>query len=212
MKPAARGFTLVEMLVTLVLVALVGSLLWQALATVAQLEQRLARTRSLSDDDQLRRAWVEQALAGVMTGPQGDPVRFSGRAGQLSAYTTMPPWPGSLGPEWMTLELDAAAGGQRLLARRPGQEAPLELWHWSGNAGRFEYLDRAGRWHDAWPPAGTAQAAGAAGTASPAGPPPLPAAVRLYGPPAAPVLVPVVAVQGPMLRQQDLQPDTPAGR
>ena len=35
----ARGFTLVEMLVTLVLVALVSGLLWQALATVAQLER-----------------------------------------------------------------------------------------------------------------------------------------------------------------------------
>jgi general secretion pathway protein J len=209
MTTRARGFTLVEMLVTLALVALVGSLLWQALATAAQLEQRLARTRTLSTDDQLRRAWVELALAGVMAGPQGDPVRFSGRGERLTAYTSMPPWPESLGPELMTLELDTTEGGQRLLARRPGIEAPLDLWRWPARDGRFEYLDRDGRWHDIWPPMGAAAPATAAGTGATAvsGPPPLPAAVRLSGPPAGAVLATISAVQGPMLRQQDLLPD-----
>jgi general secretion pathway protein J len=201
----ARGFTLVEMLVTLALVALVGGLLWQALATVARLETQLARTRSLSNDDLLRRAWVEQALAGVMTGPQGDPFRFDGRAGSLSAYTTMPPRPGSLGPERLTLELQKSPGGWQLLARLPGTETPLELWRWAGDEARFEYLDGRGRWHDAWPPMAGEPAPGR--TAAPAAPPPLPAAIRLVGPPAAPVLVAVAAGQSPMLRQQDLLPD-----
>jgi prepilin-type N-terminal cleavage/methylation domain-containing protein len=206
MKQGWRGFTLVEMLVTLALVALVGSLLWQALATAAQLEMRLARTRTLSNDDQLRRAWVELALAGVMAGPQGDPVRFSGRGERLTAYTSMPPWPGSLGPELMTLEIGTAADGQRLVARRPGTDAALELWRWPGRDGGFEYLDRDGGWHDAWPPPSTA-ARPVTGTTAPPGPPPLPAAVRLNGPPAGAVLVGIAAVQGPMLRQQDLLPD-----
>ncbi len=196
----ARGFTLVEMLVTLALVALVSSLLWQALATVAQLEGQLARTRSLSNDDLLRRAWVEQALAGTMTGPQGDPVRFSGRSTSLSSYTTMPPWPGSLGPELMTLELERSGDGQRLVARRPGSELPLELWRWAGAEGRFDYLDAGGHWHELWPPPDATRAE------------PLPAAVRLRGPPAAAVLVPVTTTQGPMLRQQDLQSDEPERR
>lgn len=194
MKTKARGFTLVEMLVTLVLVALVSGLLWQALATVAQVERQLARTRTVSSDDQLRRAWIEQALAGTMAGPQGDPVRFSGRQLQLSTYTTMPPWPGSLGPELMTLELERSGNGQRLIARRAGVEAPLELWRWEGEAGRFDYLDASGSWHDAWPPAGN-------GTAV------LPSAIRMSGPPAGTVLAPVVTTQGPMLRQHDLQAD-----
>lgn len=191
----ARGFTLVEMLVTLVLVALVSGLLWQALATVAQLERQLARTRTLSSDDQLRRAWIEQALAGTMAGPQGDPVRFSGRDMRLSTYTTMPPWPGSMGPELMTLELERSGGGQRLIARRPGVDASLELWRWEGEAGRFDYLDASGNWRETWPPTGSAAADL------------LPAAIRLRGPPAGAVLVPVTAGQGPMLRQLELQPD-----
>jgi prepilin-type N-terminal cleavage/methylation domain-containing protein len=192
-----RGFTLVEMLVTLAVMALLSSLLWQALATVAQLEGRLERTRTLTNDDQLRRAWVEQALSGVMTGADGDPIRFTGRTDRLSAFTTMPPWPGSLGPELMTLELDRTRQGQRLLARRPGSDMPLELWRWEGEAGQFDYLDEGGNWHQDWPPQG-AKKAGA-----------LPAAIRLRGPLGGPVLVPVVATQGPMLRQQDLVSDTP---
>ncbi|HMO45614.1 MAG TPA: type II secretion system protein [Rubrivivax sp.] len=196
----ARGFTLVEMLVTLALVALVSSLLWQALATVARIEAQLARTRTLSNDEQLRRAWVEQALSGVMTGPQGDPLRFSGSAMQISSYTTMPPWPGSLGPELMRLEIERSGGGQRLIVRRPGTDAPLELWRWAGAEGRFDYLDAAGRWHDAWPAPDAAR------------PEPLPAAVRVLGPPAGAVLVAVMTTQGQMLRQQDLLSDSPGGR
>lgn len=191
-----RGFTLVEMLVTLAVMALVSSLLWQALSTVAQLERRLDRTRTLSNDDQLRRAWVEQALFGVMTGPEGDPVRFKGSSTRLSGYTSMPPWPGLLGPELMTLTLEQDANGQRLLAQRPGSDSSLELWRWVGAAGSFDYLDGSGHWLDAWPPAGPAPAS------------PLPAAIRLRGPPAGPVLVPVVTMQVPMLRQRDLQGDT----
>lgn len=196
----ARGFTLVEMLVTLALVALVSSLLWQALATVAQLEGQLARTRTLSNDDQLRRAWVEQALTGAMTGPQGDPIRFTGRAMRLSTYTTMPPWPGSLGPELMVLELERNDVGQRLIARRPGTELPLELWRWAGGDGRFDYLDAGGNWHEDWPPPNATRAE------------PLPAAVRLRGPQAGAVLVPVITTQGQMLRQQDLLSDGPERR
>ena len=190
-----RGFTLVEMLVTLALVALVSSLLWQALATVARLEGQLARTRTVSNDDQLRRAWVEQALAGTMTGPQGDPVHFSGDAMRLSTYTTMPPWPGSLGPELMVLELEGNGAGQRLAARRRGAEATLELWRWAGGDGRFDYLDAGGNWHEAWPPPNAARADT------------LPAAIRLRGPQAGVVLVPVTTTQGQMLRQQDLLSD-----
>jgi prepilin-type N-terminal cleavage/methylation domain-containing protein len=196
----ARGFTLVEMLVTLALVALVSSLLWQALATVAQLEGQLARTRTLSNDDQLRRAWVEQALAGTMTGPQGDPVRFGGGAMRLSTYTTMPPWPGSLGPELMVLDLERNGDGQRLIARRPGTELPLELWRWKGGEGRFDYLDAGGNWHEVWPPPIAARTN------------PLPAAIRLRGPPAGVVLVPVITTQVQMLRQQDLLGDSPERR
>jgi prepilin-type N-terminal cleavage/methylation domain-containing protein len=196
----ARGFTLVEMLVTLAMVALVSSLLWQALATVAQIEGQLGRTRTLSSDDQLRRAWVEQALAGVMTGPQGDPVRFSGLNTRLSAYTTMPPWPGSLGPERMVLELERDGDGQRLIARRPGTELPMELWRWAGAEGRFDYLDAGGDWHEVWPPPNATRAE------------PLPAAVRLRGPQAGAVLVPVLTTQGQMLRQQDLLSDGPERR
>jgi prepilin-type N-terminal cleavage/methylation domain-containing protein len=195
----ARGFTLVEMLVTLAIVALVSSLLWQALATVAQLESLLARTRALSSDDQLRRAWVEQALGGTMTGPQGDPVRFTGHGTRLSTYTTMPPWPGSLGPELMTLELERSGDGQRLIARRPGTEAALELWRWAGWDGSFDYLDATGRWQEVWPP--------------PNAPPATqPSAIRLRGPLAGAVLVPVTTTQTPMLRQQELLFDDAARR
>jgi prepilin-type N-terminal cleavage/methylation domain-containing protein len=190
----ARGFTLVEMLVTLTLVALVTGLLWQALATVARLELSLARTRTLSDDDALRRAWLELALTGVVTGPSGDARHFAGQADTLTAYSTMPPWSGTLGPEAMTLELVDDPDGQHLLARRSDGGAAQELWRWPATDGHFEYLGPRGEWHARWPP--------------PLGEAPrLPTAVRLSGPPGGPVLVPITTGQNPMLRRQDVELD-----
>ena len=98
----------------------------------------------------------------------------------------------------MTLEIERDANGQRLLAQSSGRSAPLELWRWTGDRGAFSYLDSTGNWQEAWPPAGSRQAG------------PLPAAIRLRGPLTGPVLMPVVTTQGPMLRQQDLQPDKPS--
>jgi prepilin-type N-terminal cleavage/methylation domain-containing protein len=194
-----RGFTLVEMLVTLVVAGLVSTLLWQALAQVARLETQLAGSRAFASGDALRRAWLEQALAGVMTAPQGAAQRFSGGEATLQALTTQPPWPGSSGPEWMTLELRPEGDTTALAVRRPGQdgETPaLPLWRWPGS-GRFEYLDANGRWLPQWPPAlGTAPA--------------LPRAVRLLGPAEGAVLVAVMAQQSPLVRRQELlQSDTP---
>ncbi len=100
----------------------------------------------------------------------------------------------------MTLELERSGDGQRLIARRPNTEAPLELWRWAGADGRFDYLDAVGNWHEAWPVPNAARAD------------PLPAAVRLRGPPAGIVLVPVTTTQGQMLRQQELLSDSPQRR
>jgi prepilin-type N-terminal cleavage/methylation domain-containing protein len=216
MTAPARGFTLVEMLVTLVVVGLVGTLLWQALAQVAQLETRLADGRALADADRLRRAWVQQALAGIATGPLGTPQALTGTPDTLSSFTTLPPWPGAGGLERMTLRLASerqdgqvyvtlTAAADSSAAGGGVDEAPTALWRWPGE-GRFEYLSADGQWLPRWPTAATA-GAGSAPT-----PPRLPVAVRVLGPPSGALLVPIVADPSPLISRRDVMETDDARR
>ncbi len=186
-RPA--GFTLVEMLVTLVVVATVTTLLWQALALTARLEQSLTRAQQDGRDVHLRDAWLRLALEALAVPPGTDePLRGSTQG--LAAVTTAPPWPGSPGPEPFALELrpetETEPGSQP-----PGTGAddngPLRLWALRPATGetfdlgprpagtRFEYLDAQGQWLTAWPPAASLS------TPPEAVQRPLPRAIRLAG-------------------------------
>ncbi len=228
-----RGFTLVEVLVTLVVVGLLSTLLWQAMGQVAQLETRLADSQALADRDQLRRAWLAQALAGVGTGPAGNADPLRGGTRELLTFTTMAPWPRPAGLERMQLRLQAMPGNGdsawQLLARRVaigaagglvrprgGDDDPvLLLWQGRGEA-RFEYLDAAGAWHGQWPPAAGLGTAGtgpnALGTSTVPPAPPLPAAIRLLGAPGGPLVVPVVAQPNPLISRRDAWEQDDVGR
>lgn len=221
--PTARGFTLLEMLVTLVLFATVSALIWQALASVARVEQRLGDTALFSTDEALRREWVRQALAGVMTGTRGDPLQPRGDGRVFEAISTAPPWPGSWGPQGMRLRL-RQEGGQTVLLAQPlavasgggvtrlgedslwdatasGQTQDWPLLSWEG-AGQWLYLDESGRWLQQWPPAlGTPALDGQVAL------PPLrvPKAIALLGVPGGALLVAPQAGDNPMLDQRELR-------
>lgn len=223
------GFTLVEMLVTLVVVATVSTLLWQALALTARLEQSLARAQQDGRDVQLRDAWLRLALDGLAVTP-GNEEPLRGTARRLTAVTTAPPWPGSPGPEAFALELrpetEPGDDGTVPVANNDGS-GPLRLWALRPATGetfdlgaravgsRFEYLDGQGQWLAAWPPAALATQADGVQR-------PLPRAVRLAGAAPAPgwtatavggpasdaVLVAPQATRNPMLsRRQAAPPD-----
>ncbi len=213
-----RGFTLVEMLVTLVLAAMVSTLLWQALALAGRLEQSLARAQQDGQEVQLRGAWLRLALEGL-TVPPGAPQALRGTERRLESLTTAPPWPGSQGPEPFALELRPDTADGTLGPGDSADRTPLRLWALRPATGenidlgpraagtRFEYLDASGRWQTNWPPADLSlQPAGVQR--------PLPRAVRITA--ASPeqattgdtVIVAPQATRNPMLtRQQTAPPD-----
>lgn len=190
---AAGGFTLMEMLVTLVIFALVSGLLWQALATVARIEGNMAVWTRGDRDTALREEWLRELLRGLATGPRGDAARFRGGRDVLAGYSNMPPWPGTTGPMLVELRLlgDEPSGGTTLVARDGKGGRTLALFAWETPA-HFEYLDDAGVWHEVWAPADDSLT-------------PLPAAVRLAGVPGGDFLVAVQTMTNPMVRRVDVE-------
>lgn len=200
----SRGMTLIEMLVALALVAMVSSLLWQALGQVARWEAGLLRHSNDADEKRLQRAWVEQSLWGSVTGPDGDDFRFQGSSTELKTYTTAPPWPDTLGPDAMRMRVRVdATGHAHVEAWRLSDGKRFELWRWSAQQGapqpEWRYLDHLGQWHSAWPPAAAASDPVLQQRE-------LPLAVRLEGPP-LPLLVALSSTRNPMLQRRNLVTD-----
>ena len=155
----SRGFTLLEMLVTLVVVSLVAGVLGQALFQLARIERLLEGGQLSSMADAVRANWVRSAIEFLLPGEEGSSERLVGSERELeglSADVPMLPAPG-LAKLHLRLEFDAAAGATQLQlldsAAFLGKEAnaPVVLLSWPGREGRFRYLDGAGVWHENWP-------------------------------------------------------------
>ena len=152
----SRGLTLVELLVTLLLVSLLGTLLVQSVSFFAaryEAVQRVARQAARAD---MQQRWFAASVRGLV--PEGVPARrFEGGPATFKGTTLAPLEAPSGLPVVVQWRIAAAANGnsavgyaeaggphRRVLAR----PQPLA----------FQYADAARAWHNRWPPASTAEA------------------------------------------------------
>jgi len=154
------GMTLLETLVTLVIVAMVAGLLSEGLFQIGRIEQRLGGAQLQAQVERLHAIWVQQALEGLMPGVKDSPERFRGAARELAGLSTQLPAPQALGPQPMRLRLrfspDAGVTELLLSFGLDGLSPPQEetvLAQWPGDRGAFRYQDPAGTWLAQWPPA-----------------------------------------------------------
>lgn len=159
---SVRGFTLVEMLVTMALTALIASVLWQAMHQITRIERMLQRSGVSGQLDLVRREWVRGLIQSALVEQIGARRQFTGDAHQLSLTSSESvAMPGMAGPSaHLRFELEASTQRRQLLIELGPLEltassaAPVavELLGWTGNQGRFRYLNADGTWLDQWPP------------------------------------------------------------
>jgi prepilin-type N-terminal cleavage/methylation domain-containing protein len=160
-SPARRtlGFTLLEMLVTLVVVSLVAGVLSQALFQLSRVERLLEGGQLSGMADSVRADWIRSAIESLLPGEVGGSERLRGSERELqglSADVPMLPAPG-LAALHLRLEFDEALGMTQLqLLQTPASQVgearePLVLLSWPGREGRFRYLDDTGTWQENWP-------------------------------------------------------------
>jgi prepilin-type N-terminal cleavage/methylation domain-containing protein len=196
-RSPARGLTLLEMLVTLVIVSLVVTILSQAMSQLSRIERLLDGGRLGSTAVALRAEWVRSALAALLPGTT-QAEQLQGSARELTALSSeVPRWPVSgLGRLHLRLRTDDRTGSTALeLLPEAGQDRdPAVLMRWAGGEGRFMYLDAQDRWIDRWPGLSTTAIA-----AAPGSPALLPRAVALETGPGGPgflIAVPLAAPTG----------------
>ena len=154
-----RGFTLLEMLVTLVVVSMIVAVMRQALAQLARIEQLLAGAQLRSVASSLRAEWVRSAIESLLPGRRDSDERLRGDQHELrglSADVPQLPAPG-LSRLHLRLVFQDSSGLNELQMQLPTNDPLSSSWivllSWPGREGQFRYLDRGQTWHDQWPPA-----------------------------------------------------------
>lgn len=145
----ASGFTLLETVVTLVIVSLLVATLMQALSHALGLRTRLLRLQGDARTDYLQETWFRETVAAAQADLDDAMGNLEGTADSLAYATPMPlvangmsrvRWWLDAGPDGASLHYSDPATTDLVLVRGPLRDAA------------FAYLDHDGQWHDTWNP------------------------------------------------------------
>ena len=166
-----RGFTLIEMLVAMVILAIIAVLVFDGLRlgtrSWALVDDRADRSEQMRLVQGFIRTQLEQAQAFTYQEGPGEPqITFSGRPAALRWVGPFPGYVGQGGMYWFTLEEQAIDGGRRLILsyelyqsedwERFSDEKPESVvLHEDVDEVEFAYLDAedgeaGGLWQASW--------------------------------------------------------------
>jgi len=145
-KPRSKGFTLLEILVVLVLLSLIVALLMQGLSSLTRFRGHIFSSVERNRAEMMQEYWFRQVVSGVTA---DDKVRFEGNFARFSgvSQTSLGGLPGA--PRSVAFRLIAEGDQLLLLYQEHGREEWV-LGRWLEAKGRFEYLDRDGKWTSEW--------------------------------------------------------------
>jgi prepilin-type N-terminal cleavage/methylation domain-containing protein len=155
-----RGFSLLEVLVTVTIFALLFSVMMAGWFQALQAQARLSDAALQMQQQQQVAFSLRQMLAELVSPRANRGVVFTGtRKGFLAESTaSLAPGLGSA-PLPVSLQVENQGGLLALRIEHPGQ--PGMLLPWRFQRAELRYLDAAGNAHDAWPPATTLADSGA---------------------------------------------------
>lgn len=175
-KRGGQGFTLVEVLIALTLLALLMLVLTSALRAMGQVESRVEQRIEAADDYRLTSALLDDALGRVSArrfssgragdGPSQIPF-FQAGPDALAWIGVMPARFGLGGRHYLRLALERGAAGSQLVLRYAPWDGAPTYDAWGQAQGQvlaapvgalgLRYMDPAsGQWSPVWPPPGVA--------------------------------------------------------
>lgn len=149
-RPPAAGFTLMEMLVTLMLISFATMLMFQMLGSYRIANERVREQAGAIDRRALFQAWFRDSVQGLYAAPR---LHFVGSREQFSGTTLNPLYAQAGRPTAIEWKLRQAAGGGVEVAY---VENGLERWSLplqGSRAARFAYYTEDWKQRDEWPPA-----------------------------------------------------------
>lgn len=147
----ARGFTLLEVLVTVTIFALLFAVLMAGWFQALQAQTRLAAAAQQMQQQQQLAFALRQLMAEVMSPRPDRGVVFSGKRRGFIAETSASLAPGlGAAPLSTSLQIEGSSPDLLLRIEHPGQQGARYPWHLL--VAELRYLDASGTAHDNWPP------------------------------------------------------------
>lgn len=148
---AYRGFTLMEVLVVLVLVALISGMLMQGFGYVLRLRLNVTQQLKNQRTEQLQEYWYRNLISGIIVNTIEEKPLFQGDASSLQAQSIATLHAAGGVPQLFSLTL-AAQDGAIILRYKISEHEEWILGRWNATDASFSYLDNEGAWVTAWPP------------------------------------------------------------
>ena len=145
------GFTLVEVLVTLVLLAMVAAITMGSLRQVLDARARLRPYLDRSEETALAAGWFRQTVQAAIPDYRNGKDIFAATDKQFSGLTAAPiqGLPGT--PTDFRWSLDYNPSQDTMvLAYREARGDPIAVARWSGSVGSFSYYGDDQKWRPEW--------------------------------------------------------------
>jgi general secretion pathway protein J len=156
--PRAAGFTLIEILIVLVIVAFISGILVTSFERVLDVRLRIASFLDTTETPTLVASWFRDSIGGLVADVKDGADQFGGAERQMTGLTVAP-LSGPPGvPTRITWEIAYDSGENRTYLRYQSANAEeMAVASWPGDRGDFQYCGPDFVCHSAWPPpSGTA--------------------------------------------------------
>jgi prepilin-type N-terminal cleavage/methylation domain-containing protein len=148
------GFTLLEVLVTLLLLSMVAAIVFGSLGQVLDARARLRPYLDQSEETVLVASWFRQTVQALIADYDTGKNRFAANASAFSGLTASP----LIGPpgtptafNW-ALKYDPTVDVTSLEYREERVANPIEIARWAGKDAVFSYYGKDQEWRRVWPP------------------------------------------------------------
>jgi general secretion pathway protein J len=151
-RRSAKGFTLLEAIVVMVITSLISVVLIQGLGMVLNLRGTFGDKMVGLDQNLIRRSMVTSPLEGLLGDFDDGEFIFRGNSQQIVGLTLRPLTRRSGRPQPFILEI-AYDDSTRMnsLVYREARDQPIILAQWEGDLALFRYIGDDRGWLDQWP-------------------------------------------------------------
>ena len=146
-----QGFTLVETLVTLVVISLIGTMIFQTIGYFSLVQEKLIAHGQMGIEKKRAESWFRESIQGATPAILSGRKDFSGDSINFELTTIVPLTKLSGYPQRIKWSIDQRPGHDTLAYAEVGSESWTVLDRLERRSSYLQFIDQHGSSYDSWP-------------------------------------------------------------